>query len=40
MDEYFDKLVRDRAHLLRIEEYIAEHAKQGALVERRDLFGG
>jgi REP element-mobilizing transposase RayT len=37
MDEYFDKLVRDQGHLERIEDYIAAHAKQGALVERRTV---
>lgn len=37
MDEYFDKLVRDRAHLECIEDYIAAHAQQGALVERRTV---
>lgn len=39
MDENFDRLVRDRTHLERIERYIARHEQQGAYVELRDLFG-
>ena len=40
MDENFDRLVRDRVHLERVEAYIARHERQGAYVELRDLFSG
>lgn len=35
MDEYFDRILRNQIHLDRVEEYIAEHVRQGAYVERR-----
>lgn len=38
MDESFDRLVRDRVHLERVEAYIARHERQGVYVELRDLF--
>lgn len=38
MDENFDRLVRDRVHLERVEAYIARHERHGAYVELRDLF--
>ncbi|MBL7984947.1 MAG: transposase [Flavobacteriales bacterium] len=38
MDENFDRLVRDRVHLERVEAYVARHERQGAYVELRDVF--
>jgi REP element-mobilizing transposase RayT len=38
-DESYDRLVRDPAHLQRVEEYIAAHVRQGAYVERIPVAG-